>query len=116
MPLFQTLKATTGTSGDPIYYFKGRSDDYPTAIATELGVAPAPSNEQSKVTYRVEDLTAKGALIRVVVSYGTGAGSKEARLLCLRSKLGTALDELIGKEFKGQLITSARIPRKAVFS
>lgn len=115
MPLFQTLKATSGTSGDPVYYIKGRSDAYPTEIATLMGVSVAPQNEQNKPTYRVEELTGKGILIRVVISYGTGDDRDEARLLCMRNKIETALDGLIGKNFNGAPITSARIPRKAVF-
>lgn len=115
MPLLNHLKAGGAAAGDPVYYFRGLTASYPDSVQTELGVGPTPIPEQNKPVYKLEDLLSKGALIRLRVTYASGGASKSARLVCLRSKLATALDGLIGKDYKTGLIISVNIPLKDTF-
>ena len=118
MALFVTLKYTTTGTTPQSYYFKGRSDVYSTAISAETGVSVAPTAEQDRPSCKIEELVAKGILVRLMVStgtVGTGATRKQVKILCGRDKIPTAIANLIAKPVRGSGILSVRIPQKASF-
>ena len=118
MALFVTLKYTTTGTTPQSYYFRGRSDIYSTAITAETGVSVAPAAEQDRPSCKIEELVARGVLVRLMAStgtLGTGAARKQVKMLCGRDKLATAIGNLITKPVRGSAILSVRIPQKSYF-
>jgi hypothetical protein len=118
MGLFVTLKCTTTGATPQSYYFKGRSDVYTGAVATKTGVSVAPTAEQNRPETKVEELVAKGILIRLAATTGTVGGTttrKHVKLVCLRDKIATALDDLESESIRGSSVLSVRVPQKASF-
>jgi len=117
MALHVTFKHTTSGTTPQTYYFRAVATSYPPDVATICGVTPAPTEEQNRPRTKVEELVAKGILIRLVAS--TEAANSDDRfqvkLLCGRAKLADALDGLEGEAIRGNIITSVRVPQKATF-
>lgn len=108
MAILQTMKATDGTNS---YYFRSVADSY-SGLDTTLGVKAAEAADLDNPLYKVEELQGKGLVFRLTCSLENG---KRVELMCVRSKLQTALDELPGKNAAGSKIKSAVLSRKTRF-
>lgn len=112
-PILKLFRATI--SADEQYFFLQAPNSYQGSLDTVTGISEATETEQDRADTPVDRLLKVGVLFRVAIQYTSGTGRKTARLLVTRPKLGTALDGLIGKSFRGGEITKARIPRKAQY-
>lgn len=112
-PILKLFRATIGT--DRQYFFLQSPTSYTGSLDTVTGITAAADSEQDEPPTSVQNLVSKGVLFRVAIQYTSGTGRKSAKLLVTKAKLATALDDLIGKSFRGGSITSARIPQKAQF-
>lgn len=109
-------KATVGAApGGQTYFFLQNANSYGGSIDTATGVQVAGDNEQDMPVTSVSELLRTQTLIRVNVRYTSGAGTKTAKLLVTRSKIATALDELVDKSFRGGTIKTVSIPTKATY-
>lgn len=117
MGIFTTLKYTTAGQNPDTYYFRGKNDVYINEIAAETGITIAPPTEQNRPKVKVEELVAKGVLIRLMATTGLVGSddNSQVKLLCGRDKLATALDNLEGETIRGESILSVRVPQKATF-
>lgn len=109
--ILQLLKATDGPR---TYYFLGKAASY-SSVGIELGISVPSEQEHDMPPTKVQALLTKGALMRINVGYKVNGKHRIAKLLCVRSKIGTALDALQGSAVNGHLITSANFPVKASF-
>lgn len=106
MPMLQKMKATDGTK---TYFFLSKSATY-TAVGTDTGVEAAATTDGDEPVFKVEELQGKGILFRLTC-YCTNDAKRE--VLCVRSKLSTALEGLKGKVISGQTVNSVVVSRKA---
>ena len=115
--ILKKFRATVGATGsEREYFFLQNPTSYGGAIDTITGVTAATDTEQDEPETSVASLLKSGKLFRVNIRYvGGPTGFKSAKILVTRTKLGTALDDLIGKTFRGGEIVAASIPRKATF-
>lgn len=115
--ILKKYRATTGAAGsEREYFFLQNPTSYGGAVDTATGITAAADTEQDEPETSVASLLKSGKLFRVNIRYTGGAtGFKTAKILVTREKLGTALDTLVGKSFRGGTIVRASIPRKAQF-
>lgn len=106
MPMLQKMKATDGTKS---YFFLSKGATY-SSVGTETGIAAAADTDGDEPVIKVEELQGKGVLFRLTC-YCTN--DKKREVLCVRSKLGTALESLKGKVLAGQTVNSVVVSRKA---
>ncbi|MUL39347.1 hypothetical protein [Gloeocapsopsis dulcis] len=115
-PILEKFVATiTKDSVLSRYYFLQAPNSYAGSIDTVSGITKAPDAEKDEPIVSVGSLLQSGKVFRVAVQYDAGGRRRTGRILVTRDKLATALDALIGKSFRGGVITSARIPTKATF-
>lgn len=115
--ILKKYRATVGATGsEREYFFLQSPTGYGGAVDTATGITEATDTEQDEPETSVAALLKSGKLFRVNIRYTGGAtGFRTAKILVTREKLGTALDTLIGKTFRGGTIVKASIPRKAQF-
>lgn len=115
-PILKKYRATIGASGsEKEYFFLQSPTSYEGSLDTVTGVKAAADSEQDEPNISVASLLRSGKLHRVVIRYTSGTGFKTAKLLVARDKLGTALDQLVDKTFRGGTIKKASIPQKVQF-
>lgn len=116
-PILKKFRATVGATGsEQQYYFLQNPTSYGGAVDTITGIAAATDTEQDEPETSVASLLKSGKLFRVNIRYQIGtSAAKTAKILVTRDKLGTALDGLIDKTFRGGTIVKASIPRKATY-
>lgn len=116
-PFLKKFRIILGASGDEKeYYFFQNPTSYAGSLNTITGVRPATDTEQDEPEISVAALLKSGKAFRVNIRYTGGAtGYKSAKILVARDKVGTALDSLIGKTFRGGQIVKASIPGKSQF-
>lgn len=107
--MLDKMKATDGTK---TYFFLSQKDTY-TGLETDTGVTVAATTDADEPVYKVDQLQGKGILFRLTC-YLDDDSVRE--VLCVRSKLGTALETLDSKSIEGVPINSVTISRKARFS
>ena len=88
-------------------------------IASALGITKAPANfepDEDDIGLLVSDALRTGKLIRLRISYRvTVSGrnlTKSAKIVCPASKVDTAISALKAKNYKGNNITGAGVPRR----
>lgn len=110
-------RATVGAAGsEREYFFLQSATGYGGSVDTVTGITAATDTEQDEPETSVASLLKSGKLFRVNIRYtGGSTGFKTAKILVTRQKLGTALDDLVGKTFRGGQIVRASIPRKATY-
>lgn len=115
--ILKKFRATVGGAGsEREYFFLQNPTSYGGAVDTVTGIRAATDTEQDEPETSVGSLLKSGKVFRVNIRYTGGpTGFKTAKILVTREKLGTALDELVGKTFKGGQIVKASIPRKAQY-
>lgn len=124
MAALKLLKATVGAGeGSTVYYFKGSATAYADAdVAAATGISVAPDADREKIPHRVPDLLLGGALIRLAVTTGTTAASRETKsVLCTIDKLPSVRESststpkgLVGASLNSKVISSVRVKRDIV--
>lgn len=115
-PTLILYRATIGDSPDVTeYWFLQAPNAYGGALDNICGVKIAAQSEQDNPRLTVGQLLKTGRLVRVAITYSFGTGRKSAKLLVVRQKLATALDQLVGKTYRGGTILTARTPSKAQY-
>lgn len=115
-PALVLYRATIGDTPDVTeYWFLQAPNTYGGALDNICGVKIAAQSEQDNPRLTVSQLLKSGRLVRVAITYSSGTGRKTAKLLVVRQKLTTALDQLIGKSYRGGTILTARAPVKAKY-
>lgn len=111
------FKLTVGAAGAAkTYYFLQNPTSYGGSVDTVTGVMLAPDEEQDEPEVSIGALLRSGKAFRVNIRYTGGAtGFRNSKIVVARDKLVTALDELIGKSFRGGQIVKASVPQKAQF-
>lgn len=114
-PILKSYKVTVGagTATPSAYHFLQAPLSYEGSLDTVTGVVETPQAEQDMPLYKVSELLAKNIVIRMVVRYEVAGKRKTSRILVAKDKMGTALDDLIGKSFRLGQISKAYVPRKA---
>ena len=94
-------------------------DSEGSTIAGSLGFTKAPDNfepDENDVGLSVSDGLRTGKLIRLRLSYRDTVNgrtiTKSARIVCPASKVNTAISALRSKQYKGNNITGAGVPRR----
>jgi hypothetical protein len=115
--ILKKFRATVGTTGnEKEYFFLQNPTSYEGSLDTATGIKEATETEQDEPNISVAALLNSGKLFRVNVRYTGGpTGFRNAKLLVTRDRLGTALDTLVDKSFRGGTIVKASIPGKATY-
>lgn len=107
-------------SADEEYYFLAPPNSYTGDIGTATGISKAADSEQDRPETPVSKLVSNGKLFRLAASYKVGTKTRSVKLLCARTKIGTALDVLDGASYVGRdgggTLTSVRVTQKAIYS
>lgn len=98
------------------YFFLQSPTSYEGSLDTATGIKQATETEQDEPNTSVGALLSSGKLFRVNIRYTGGpTGFRTAKLLVTKDRLGTALDTLVDKSFRGGQIVKASMPQKATF-
>ena len=89
-------------------------NDANTNVLSSLGIDVATAANSSNVPgpFDLSDILKSGQLVRIAITYGTTTARKKASLVCDLNNLATALSNLPGKQYKGQTILTAYMPRR----
>jgi len=71
---------------------------------------------ENKPTFEPKSLWDSGYLMRLRISYKKNGVSKTAMIWCVADKVPEAIVQLLGKKYRGNEITSAKIPVRARLS
>lgn len=115
-PILKKFRATVGATGsEREYFFLANPSSYAGSLDTITGIKEATETEQKRPAVKIGELLNSGECFRINIRYSSGTGFKTGKIIVAKGKIDTALDQLVGKPYRGGTITSAAIPTKATF-
>lgn len=95
---------------DGVNYGIKLPENYYTSIDTKVGISKASDANRPKFVLTKRQAVRNGALIELGILYKKNNRLVRAKILCAASKLQSAISQLEGDSYRGNIIHSAYIP------